>query len=126
MYVEVIGWKCAIVALLQEFKNIDSCPIEYSGFGYGELFKYLKCNDQSGVKRIQNLFLNFNEKEKFRIIRSLLRILCRELMIYPPSLFYPRCSGYALFGKNYQNFLKNDSSLMFTNDYDNIKESIKN
>lgn len=115
----------AFVALLEEYDNISVCPVEYSAFGYGELFANLLEGEEVRIANSKKMFEEFNRTEKFRYLGSAIRLICRKLMIFPKVLFYPKAGGKDLFGPNYRAFCDSSYKGLFAQDRMTQKQSLK-
>ena len=115
----------AFVALLEEYDNISVCPVEYSAFGYGELFANLLGEEKVRIANSKKMFEEFNRTNKNRFLGSAIRLICRKLMIFPKVLFYPKAGGKDLFGLNYRGFCESSYKGLFAQDRITQKESLK-
>ena len=114
----------AIIALLEEFEDISACSIEFSAFGYGELFSHLINQDKDKIENSKRIFEQYNKAEKFKLFKSVLRVLCRKLKIFPKNLFYPNLNGANLFGSNYNTFCESEYNGLFSSDVKIQKETL--
>ena len=114
----------ALLALLEEFDNISVCPVEYSAFGYGELFRNLLEEEKIKISNSKKIFEEFNSKENFRFLGSVVRFIFRKLMIFPKVLFYPKLGGKDLFGPNYREFCVSSYRGLFEQDRVTQKKSL--
>ena len=115
----------ALVALMEEYENISVCPVEYSAFGYGELFANLLAEEKVRIANSQRMFEEFNRTITNRFLGSAMRLICRKLMIFPKVLFYPKAGGKDLFGPKYREFCDSSYRGLFAQDRITQKEALK-